>query len=95
MEANLSSQIFFLLICNPDCWKEYLETKIVQDGVSLSIQCPSGDCQVLVNDATVLELLKDSEHATKYELLITNNLVECNGLMRWCPAANCNRDPIQ
>ena len=77
------------LFCT-DCWKEYLETKIVQDGVSLSIQCPSGDCQVLVNDATVLQLLKDSEHATKYELLITNNLVECNGLMRWCPAPNCH-----
>ena len=77
------------LFCT-ECWKEYLETKIVQDGVSLSIQCPSGDCQVLVNDAAVLQLLQDSEHATKYELLITNNLVECNGLMRWCPAPNCH-----
>ena len=73
-----------------DCWKEYLETKIVQDGVSLSIQCPSGECRVLVNDAAVLRLLGDSEHATKYELLITNNLVECNRLMRWCPAPDCH-----
>ena len=77
------------LFCT-SCWKEYLATKIVQDGISLSIQCPSGGCQVLVNDATVLQLLKDSEHATKYELLITNNLVECNGLMRWCPAPYCH-----
>ena len=72
------------------CWTEYLTTKIVHDGTSLSIQCPSNDCKVLVNDAAVLQLLKDSEHGTKYQILITNNLVECNYLMRWCPAPNCN-----
>ena len=77
------------LFCT-DCWTEYLTTKIVQDGISLSIQCPSNDCQVLVNDAAVLQLLKNSEHATKYQILITNNLVECNHLLRWCPAPNCN-----
>ena len=72
------------------CWAEYLTTKIVQDGVSLSIQCPSGDCQVLADDATVLRLLADSGgHAEKYRLLITNSLVTCNRLMRWCPAPDC------
>ena len=72
------------------CWAEYLTTKIVQDGVSLSIQCPSGDCRVLADDATVLRLLEDSGgHAEKYQLLITNSLVTCNRLMRWCPAPDC------
>ena len=72
-----------------ECWKEYLTTKIGQDGISLSIQCPSGDCQVLVNDAAVLKILGNSEYAKKYQLLITNNLVECNRLMRWCPGTGC------
>ena len=34
------------------CWAEYLSTKIVQDGVSLSIQCPDSGCRVLADDAT-------------------------------------------
>ena len=72
------------------CWKEYLTTKIVLDGISLSIQCPSSDCHILSDDATVLRLLKNSEHAQKYQLLITNSLVLCNRQMRWCPAPNCN-----
>ena len=73
------------------CWAEYLSTKIVQDGVSLSIQCPHSDCRVLADDDTVLRLLGDSSggQAEKYQLLITNSLVTCNRRMRWCPAPDC------
>jgi len=72
------------------CWTEYLTVKIMDEGASQSIQCPTGDCQVLVDDATVLRLVKDARVTLKYQHLITNSFVTCNRLMRWCPAPDCN-----
>lgn len=35
-------------------------------------------------------LVDDSKVKIKYQHLITNSFVECNRLMRWCPAPNCS-----
>ena len=57
------------------CWTEYLTVKIMDEGASQSIQCPTGDCQMLVDDATVLRLVKDARVTLKYQHLITNSFV--------------------
>ena len=57
------------------CWTEYLTVKIMDEGASQSIQCPTGDCQMLVDDATVLRLVKDARVTLKYQHLITSSFV--------------------
>ena len=57
------------------CWTEYLTVKIMDEGASQSIQCPTGDCQMLVDDATVLRLVKDARVTLKYQPLITSSFV--------------------
>ena len=35
------------------------------------------------------KLVSDSRVKLKYQQHITNSFVDCNLLMRWCPAADC------
>ncbi len=72
------------------CWTEYLTTKIMDEGESQSIECPGSRCKILVDDQTVMKLVKDQKVRLKYQHLITNSFVECNRLMRWCSAPDCN-----
>ena len=74
--------------CN-NCWREYLMVKIVSEGASHSIACPASDCDLLVDDVKVMTLLTDQKVKTKYQHLIANAFVQCNRLMRWCPAPDC------
>jgi len=72
------------------CWREYLTTKIMDEGMGQTISCAAHKCDILVDDSTVMNLLIDSAVKIKYQHLITNSFVECNRLMRWCPAPNCS-----
>lgn len=72
------------------CWNEYLTTKIMEEGVGQTIACAAHNCQILVDDQTVMRLLKDARVKLKYQHLITNSFVECNRLLRWCPSPECN-----
>ncbi|KAJ1532296.1 hypothetical protein ONE63_000905 [Megalurothrips usitatus] len=72
------------------CWGGYLTTKIMEEGVGQTIACAAHDCDILVDDATVMRLVKDSKVRLKYQHLITNSFVECNRLLRWCPSPDCN-----
>ena len=58
------------------CWTEYLATKIMDEGASQSIECPSSSCDILVDDQTVMRLVKDSKIKLKYQHLITNSFVQ-------------------
>ncbi len=73
-----------------NCWMEYLTTKIMDEGESQSIECPGSGCKILVDDQTVMKLVKEAKVKLKYQHLITNSFVECNRLMRWCSAPDCN-----
>lgn len=73
-----------------DCWREYLKTKIIDEGMGLTISCAAHNCNILVDDNTVMSLVEDSTVKMKYQHLITNSFVECNRLMRWCPAPDCS-----
>jgi ariadne-1 len=72
------------------CWGEYLTTKIMEEGLGQTIACAAHDCDILVDDATVMRLVRDSKVKLMYQHLITNSFVECNRLLRWCPAPKCN-----
>ncbi|KAH9402852.1 E3 ubiquitin-protein ligase arih1 [Tyrophagus putrescentiae] len=71
------------------CWVAYLTTKIMEEGVGPSISCADHQCDILVDDETVLELITDKAVIRRYKQLITNNFVECNRLVRWCPKPAC------
>lgn len=72
------------------CWAEYLTTKIIEEGMGQTIECAAHGCDILVDDASVMRLVTDPKVRLKYQHLITNSFVECNRLMRWCPAPECN-----
>ena len=72
-----------------DCWTDYLTSKIVEDGMGQTISCAAFDCDILVDDDTVMKLVTDPRVRLKYQQLITNSFVECNKLLRWCPAPDC------
>jgi len=70
------------------CWQNYLTYKIMHEGIGQTIPCPA-QCDILVDDKTVLTLIASSDVRSKYQHLITNSFVECNRNMRWCPGTNC------
>ncbi|XP_064421831.1 E3 ubiquitin-protein ligase arih1 isoform X2 [Latimeria chalumnae] len=72
------------------CWSEYLTTKIIEEGMGQTISCPAHGCDILVDDNTVMRLITDSKVKLKYQHLITNSFVECNRLLKWCPAPDCH-----
>jgi hypothetical protein len=73
-----------------ECWQTYLKTKIIDEGMGLTISCAAHKCDILVDDNTVMSLVEDPIVKAKYQHLITNSFVEFNRLMRWCPAPDCN-----
>ncbi|CAG0901879.1 unnamed protein product [Cyprideis torosa] len=72
------------------CWDQYLTTKIMEDGKGQSIPCPASACDVLLDDLTVMKLVKDSRVRLRHQHLITNSFVQCNRQLKWCPAPDCN-----
>ncbi|KAH8342327.1 hypothetical protein KR059_001659 [Drosophila kikkawai] len=71
------------------CWKQYLANKTCLEGLTHTITCPAANCDILVDYASFLTLADDPDVVERYKQLITNTFVECNTLMRWCPAPNC------
>jgi len=76
------------LYCNA-CWGEYLTIRIMDDGASQMIGCPSSKCEILVDDKTVMSLIEDGKIRLRYQHLITNSFVQCNRLLQWCSAPDC------
>lgn len=61
----------------------------MEEGQGHSISCANHECDILVDDETVFELIVDRSVIKRYQQLITNNFVECNRLVRWCPKSEC------
>jgi len=76
------------LYCN-SCWGEYLTIRIMDDGASQSIECPSSKCEILVDDKTVMALVEEPRTKLRYQHLITNSFVQCNRLLQWCSSPDC------
>ncbi|VDO97102.1 unnamed protein product [Soboliphyme baturini] len=71
------------------CWITYLTTKIMDEGMGQTISCAAYKCDILVDDSIIMKVLKERKVKMRYQHLITNNFVECNRLLRWCPAPDC------
>ncbi|KAI1288003.1 E3 ubiquitin-protein ligase ariadne-1 [Halotydeus destructor] len=71
-----------------DCWMQYLKTKVEDEG-SDRLLCPALNCDALVDDIVVLNLLCDQKARRKYYKLIANNFVSFNKRLRWCPGTEC------
>jgi len=70
------------------CWTDYFCFKINDDGSSLAFKCQMPGCQVLVDDQTVISLIK-GQTKVRYQQLVTNSFVQCNRLLKWCPSPTC------
>lgn len=53
--------------CNA-CWSEYLTTKIMDEGASQTITCPTNGCNTLVDDQIVYMLITESEVKLIYQV---------------------------
>uniref|UniRef100_A0A9J8CVA0 RBR-type E3 ubiquitin transferase n=1 Tax=Cyprinus carpio carpio TaxID=630221 RepID=A0A9J8CVA0_CYPCA len=77
---NYSNSYFTGLECGHkfcmQCWGDYLTTKIIEEGMGQTISCPAHNCDILVDDNTVMRLITDSKVKLKYQHLITNSFVE-------------------
>ncbi|CAK8697362.1 E3 ubiquitin-protein ligase arih1-like [Clavelina lepadiformis] len=91
---NYSSSFMTGLDCGHSfckgCWSQYLCTKIIDEGMSQTISCPEFECDIIVDDAVVMNLITDQKVCRKYQHLITNSFVMCNPLLKWCPAPDCH-----
>lgn len=65
------------------CWTEYLTTKIMEEGLGQTISCAAHGCDILVDDATVMQLVKDSKVRLKYQQIITNSFVQVCFMLRF------------
>lgn len=59
--------------CNP-CWNQYLTVKIVDDGLH-EVKCPETNCDALIDDENIRELVMDTDVIVKYNRAITNSYV--------------------
>ncbi|XP_067947118.1 E3 ubiquitin-protein ligase ariadne-1-like [Watersipora subatra] len=74
-----------------ECWMSYLRHIIMSEGVSQNINCPAYDCNTLIGDEKVMELVQDLDVKVKYQQAISRSYVNCNKSLRWCPGPGCDR----
>lgn len=44
-----------------ECWDSYLRVMVMCEGRGQSIQCPASHCAIVVDETTVLQLLREPE----------------------------------
>ncbi|KAH0609326.1 uncharacterized protein H6S33_012812 [Morchella sextelata] len=71
-----------------NCYRQYLESKIKDEGEATRIQCPSEGCSMIVDSKTV-DLLVPVEIDKRYKELLNRTYVDDKPNLRWCPAPNC------
>lgn len=50
----------------------------MDEGIGNSILCAATDCDVVIDDETVIELVNDLQAKCRYQHLITNSFVQVN-----------------
>ncbi|KAK3985641.1 E3 ubiquitin-protein ligase dbl4 [Cladorrhinum sp. PSN332] len=71
-----------------DCYRQYLAQKIREEGEAARIQCPSDDCNLII-DARSLDLLVTQDLTDRYHKLLNRTYVEDRDSLKWCPAPDC------
>lgn len=76
------------LFCR-ECWDSYLNVMIVCEGRGQTIECPDTSCPIVVDETTVLKLLRKPDVKQKYQMIITNSFVQDHPDLKWCPSPGC------
>ncbi|KAK6621991.1 putative E3 ubiquitin-protein ligase ariadne-2 [Polyplax serrata] len=71
-----------------ECWSQHFEVQIRQ-GISTGIGCMAKDCEVLVTEDFVLNLLTRSSTRKKYQEFAFRDYVKTHPELRFCPGPNC------
>jgi len=71
-----------------DCYKSYLDMKIIQNGESRRIQCPMSNCNLIVDEETV-KMIVDPSTLERYSRLLIRTYVDDRLSFKWCPSPNC------
>ncbi|KAK3278739.1 hypothetical protein CYMTET_13334 [Cymbomonas tetramitiformis] len=71
-----------------ECWQGYLKTGINDGPGCLSMRCPLPDCNSLVPE-TLIEELVEADELAKYKRFHLRSYVEDNHKVKWCPAPGC------
>ncbi|CAE6996954.1 hypothetical protein P3342_000490 [Pyrenophora teres f. teres] len=71
-----------------DCYRQYLGTKIQDEGEAARIRCPGEGCTRIV-DSKSLDLLVTEELHDRYHTLLTRTYVDDKENLKWCPAPDC------
>ena len=53
----------------------------MSEGIGQTISCAAHNCEILIDDATVMKLVPDAKVRLKYQHLITNSFVEVGRLL--------------
>ncbi|RMZ73700.1 RING finger [Pyrenophora seminiperda CCB06] len=71
-----------------DCYRQYLGTKIQDEGEAARIRCPGEGCTRIV-DSKSLDLLVTEDLHDRYHTLLTRTYVDDKENLKWCPAPDC------
>ncbi|KAA8913627.1 hypothetical protein FN846DRAFT_928980 [Sphaerosporella brunnea] len=71
-----------------DCYRQYLESKVKDEGEAARVQCPAEGCARIV-DSKSIRLLVPAETYARYEELLNRTYVDDKPNLRWCPAPEC------
>lgn len=70
------------------CCSEYFRAKVLNDGVGNEIKCPALHCNMLIDDAIIIELIPENAKQTLLQL-IAHAFVATNPLLQHCPSEGC------
>lgn len=71
------------------CLAQYLLTQINNNGQSNAIKCAGYNCNWILDDDLIFQLLPESEQQEKYKQMICQTFIEHSRTLRHCPAPGC------
>jgi ariadne-1 len=71
-----------------NCYRQYLNQKIKEEGEAARIQCPQDGCNRII-DSRSLDVLVTADLQQRYHDLLTRTYVEDKEYLKWCPAPDC------
>lgn len=71
-----------------ECWRHYLEGKILDEAESGRVQCMQEGCKRIVGEKVVFSLVGEKA-ADRYRTLLDRTYVDDSPYLKWCPHPEC------
>lgn len=71
------------------CWSQYIQTMIMDNGVTENICCMDTYCNTSLGESFVVAAILNEDVKTRYKQLIASSYISTNKLFKWCPRAGC------